>query len=233
MGVDASIFSAAEIAAATAAVVTIDVSLDMAKLAKKHAEIYRDKDAHYNAIFRQDAEQSYVNEIWALPVPTHDFNGQISSAIQINPLVGPMPGSVNMRRAVDAYEYSDLIMWQARLYTDLMEYMLAFERERVRIEEIRRWEYRTNVVDMGLGVAADVRDRLSNGLSINAVVSDAKASWASGISNELGAIAGFRRRLSEEVEVPPYQLDAPSVGRVRYEVPDVSPEVNRVVFRRP
>jgi len=233
MGIDAAIIIAAETTAAIAAVMTIDESIDMARISKRYAEIYEQKDLHYHNQFRLGRENVFINEIWALPVPQFDFIGQVNR-IPFNPFTGAMPGGVGINVIFDATTKSELTMLQGRIYADIGNYLFAFEKERVRIEEERRWEYRTNVINLGLNLANNVSDRFNTSLSILDVAIGNAADTYAGFSNELGQFAGFKRRLAQEPQPISYRFDAPTLTRSPQEIPDISTDIasTSLVVRR-
>lgn len=234
MGVDVNFFRAAEIAAAIAALVALDESIDMARISKRYAELYEEKDLHYHSQFRQIAELSYINDVWALPVPQFDFIGQ-RNRTPYNPFIGPMPAGTDINNLRFANDEAELAMLQGRIYADIGNYLYAFEEERVRIEDERRWEYRSNVINIGLGLANDVRDRFSSSLEMLDVAVGNKIDAYSEFSNEMAQVAGFRRRLAQEPKRTEYRFDAPTVSRLPTEIKDISSEIasrNSLVVRR-
>jgi hypothetical protein len=227
MGVDASFIIAAEVAAATAAVLTIDESMDMARVSKRYADIYKEKDDHYFTIFRNNSELVFINEIWSLPIPAYDFVGQ-RNRIPFNPFIGAMPGGAGISSPISAYLYSELTILQGAIFADIGNYLFAFEKERVRIEDDRRFEYRLNVVNTGLGLANDVRERLSNSLAMLEDATNNKADNYASLSNEIFQISGFRDRLAQEPIPPSIRFDAPVVGRSPASVLDIQFERNQI-----
>jgi hypothetical protein len=226
MGFDAAFLIAAEVAAATAAVATIDESMDMAKVSKRYADIYKEKDDHYYSQFRSVAELDYINELWALPIPAYDFIGQ-RNRIPYNPFLSPMPGSVNIYSPTLAYNFSELAILQGAIYADLGNYLFTFEKERVRIEDDRRFEYRLNVINIGLGLANDVRDRLNTSLAFLEDVSNNKADFYADFSNEMYSFKGFKDRAALESNRVDYRFDSPVVGRINTSIPDIQVSRNQ------
>jgi hypothetical protein len=230
MGVDATIINAIELAAGLAAVVSINESIRMAEISQDYAELYKEKETHYYNQFKLGAETLYVDDIWALPTPTFDFIGQ-RNRIPYNPFIGPMPGSANMLNPEQASEYSELVMLQARLYADIGNYLFAFEEERVRVEDDRRWEYRANALNIGLGVASDVRNRMSISVDFMDNTIGNSADALASVSDEFSAIAGFNRRLDTRSRDKKFDPDL--IGRVSKEAPSIANKSSLVVNRMP
>lgn len=189
MGINADLILA-EIAAGVQVLLTILESYDIVEVSRRYYDDYSEKSAHYHSQFRVGYERQFLSDVWAVYDPTYNYAEHAAFAlVAMRSDTAMLPNGYNPP-FVQTY-LPEFVAATADLTVSLFRY----EDQRVRLESDIRWERRLNTLNVGIGLANDVRGGMAASTQFLDVAYGRLNDWGATLGNNLlmarGASAGF------------------------------------------